>query len=160
MTHSPAPTWTIDTDPLSDDSIIALLQRHLTLMRSQSPACSVHALDLDALRAPNIDFWSARQGANHAVGCIALKRINAVHGEVKSMHVIDSERGSGLANALLQTLLVKAKAHGLQRLSLETGSQPGFAAARRFYARHGFAPCAPFDTYVPDPNSAFMTRTL
>ena len=47
-----------------------------------------------------------------------------------------------------------------RRLSLETGSQPGFAPARQFYTRHGFTPCAPFAGYVEDPNSVYMTLAV
>ena len=46
------------------------------------------------------------------------------------------------------------------RLSLETGAQPSFAAARRLYASEGFAECPPFGDYRPDPNSTFMTLSL
>jgi len=35
-----------------------------------------------------------------------------------------------------------------------------FAPARRFYAAAGFEPCAPFGSYVVDPNSTFMTMVL
>jgi putative acetyltransferase len=49
---------------------------------------------------------------------------------------------------------------GLSRLSLETGSWPYFSAAREFYGRHGFVECPPFGSYLPDPNSVFMTLDL
>ena len=35
-----------------------------------------------------------------------------------------------------------------------------FVAARSLYAGHGFASCPPFGSYLPDPNSVFLTRTL
>jgi putative acetyltransferase len=53
-----------------------------------------------------------------------------------------------------------ARRCGYGRLSLETGSQDFFVPARELYARHGFGECAPFGSYVDDPNSVFMTRTL
>jgi putative acetyltransferase len=61
---------------------------------------------------------------------------------------------------LLRHIFAEAKRRSYRRLSLETGSQPGFAAARNLYARFGFEECGPFGDYVDDPNSVFMTRTL
>ena len=48
----------------------------------------------------------------------------------------------------------------MTRLSLETGSQDGFAPARALYARHGFALCDPFADYRLDPSSVFMSREI
>jgi len=57
-------------------------------------------------------------------------------------------------------VLGQAREQGFMRLSLETGSQPFFAPARRLYERHGFEACAPFGSYQPDPASHFMTCRL
>ncbi|MEE3703942.1 hypothetical protein V2H43_11070, partial [Pasteurella multocida] len=62
--------------------------------------------------------------------------------------------------ALLTGGLDDARARGVARISLETGSQPFFAAARALYAKHGFAECPPFGGYRADPNSTFMTLGL
>ena len=43
------------------------------------------------------------------------------------------------------------------RLSLETGSQREFEPARRLYEGFGFDHCPPFEGYVEDPHSVFMT---
>ena len=45
-------------DDLRHPAVIALLQEHLDWMRRTSPPESVHALDLDALRQPDIAFWT------------------------------------------------------------------------------------------------------
>jgi putative acetyltransferase len=76
------------------------------------------------------------------------------------MHVRDDRRGRGLADRVLERIVEAAREAGLTRLSLETGSQDAFAPARAFYARHGFAFCGPFEGYVDDPNSVFMTRAI
>ena len=52
----------IIVDDLRGPEIAALLEAHLELMRSQSPPESVHALDLESLRAPEITFWTAWEG--------------------------------------------------------------------------------------------------
>ena len=90
----------------------------------------------------------------------ALKQISAIHGELKSMHVVSARRGQGLADRMLDRLLDEARSCGMTRVSLETGSQPPFAAARAFYTRHGFTLCPPFEGYVEDANSVFMTREV
>ncbi len=103
-------------------------------------------------------FAAFDQGQPVAMG--ALKSLGGEHGELKSMHVIEERRGQGLADAVLSRLIDEARAAGMERVSLETGSQPVFHAARAFYRRHGFSDCPPFEGYVEDPHSTFMTRTL
>ena len=76
------------------------------------------------------------------------------------MHVLREKRGSGLSRRLLTHLLDEARATGVRRLSLETGVQPTFLAARALYAKAGFSECPPFQGYGPDPNSVFMTLAL
>jgi putative acetyltransferase len=76
------------------------------------------------------------------------------------MHTEQSHRRKGTGSAMLRHIIAMARQMGLRRLSLETGSWPYFDAARAFYKRHGFVECSPFGSYVPDPNSAFMTLEL
>ena len=61
---------------------------------------------------------------------------------------------------MLAHIIAAARAMGLKRLCLETGSFDFFAPARALYARHGFVECAPFEDYKPDANSTFMTREI
>ncbi len=149
----------IDLDPLDHPAIAALLQEHLDDMHRISPPGSVHALDLDRLRAPGITFWSAWE-SGALLGCAALKQLDASHAEIKSMRTANVHRGKGVGTALLEHVLGEASRRGYCRLSLETGSMDAFAQARRMYARHGFAPCPPFEGYVEDPYSVFMSRAL
>jgi putative acetyltransferase len=144
--------------PLGAD--LALLHaRHTQDMHAETPPESIHMLDAGRLAVPGIDFYVMREGGV-PVGMGALKRIDDGHAEIKSMHILAEQRGRGLARRMLDHLLAAAAAAGYARVSLETGVQPGFAAARGLYARAGFEPCGPFEGYRPDPNSAFMTRTL
>ena len=149
----------IRIDDLSDPDIHALLEEHLADMRRISPPESVHALDLDALRKPEITFWTAWSGTG-LVGCGALKMLDEAHGEIKSMRVSNLHRRTGAGRAMLHHIVDEARQRGLQRLSLETGSQPAFEPARRLYGSFGFAECGPFASYAEDPCSVFMTRTL
>lgn len=93
----------IKPDDLQGREIAALLETHLDLMRSISPPESVHALDLDALRADNITFWSAKLDGE-LVGCVALSELDPAHGEIKSMHTRQVRRGVGIGQALYDTL--------------------------------------------------------
>ncbi len=149
----------IELDDLSGAEVQTLLTRHLALMHASSPACSVHALDLDALRAPAVTFWTVREN-DALLGCGALKQIDPAHGEIKSMHTSEPARGKGVAARLVEHILAEARRREYRRLSLETGSQDVFEPARSLYRRFGFAECAPFADYSPDPNSCFMTLQL
>lgn len=147
----------IRVDDLAGPEIRALLEEHLADMRAISPPESVHALDLDGLRRPEITFWTAWSG-NALLGCGALKELSPDHGEVKSMRTARAHRRSGVARAMLAHIVAEARRRGYERLSLETGSMAEFAPARALYERFGFGYCGPFAGYVDDPNSVFMTR--
>lgn len=149
----------IESDDLSRPVVHALLEEHMADMVATSPPESIHALDLDGLRAPGLTFWTAWSGAD-LVGCVALKELDAGHGELKSMRIARASRGQGLGSRLVEHVVHEARRRRYRRLSLETGTEDFFGPARRLYARHGFAECPPFADYRPDPNSVFMTRTL
>jgi putative acetyltransferase len=144
---------------LDDPRVVALLHAHITRARAETARGSSHALDLSGLRAPDVTFWSAWEGGA-VVGVGALKRLSVEHGEIKSMHTAEAARGRGIGSALLRQIMATARASGMSRLSLETGSWSYFAPARALYARHGFVDCPPFGEYREDPNSVFMTLAL
>lgn len=136
-----------------------LLVRHFELMRASSPAESCHVMEPGTLLEHDAVLYAARDGdAVLAVG--ALTVIAPGHGELKSMHTATEARGRGLARAILRALIDHGTREGLTRLSLETGTADLFAPARALYAAHGFVECPPFGSYVVDPLSVFMTRTL
>ncbi len=149
----------IRVDNLQGEAIKALLQLHLDAMHQHSPPGSVHALDVESLRHPSIMFWTA-WAHDELMGCGALKRLNPDHGEIKSMRTADAHQRKGVARALLRHIESAARAEGIKRLSLETGSTAPFAAALRLYASEGFMTCGPFADYALDPFSVFMTKLL
>ena len=149
----------IRLDDLTGGEVIALLNEHLADMYATSPAESVHALDVDALKASNIRFFSAWQGDNLA-GCVAIKTLDNQMAELKSMRTAKAFRGQGIGQALLQFIIDHALAQGFTSISLETGTQDYFAAARALYRKFGFTDCGPFGQYQLDPNSHFMTLNL
>jgi len=136
-----------------------LLHEHLQTLAQHSPPGSMHALNLESLRRPDITFWSV-WGRGGLMGCGALKELDSRHGEIKSMRTAARYLRQGVAARLLSHILEEAERRAYQRLSLETGSMLAFAPARRLYATCGFRECAPFADYVLDPNSVFMTMEL
>lgn len=146
-------------DDLRGEQIRALLQAHLASALEHSPPESVHALDVDRLRSPDVTFWSAwRDG--ELLGCCALKQLDANHAEIKSMRTATPHQRTGVGARLLQHLIEQARERGYHRLSLETGSMAAFEPARRLYERFGFDYCPPFGDYREDPYSLFMTRRV
>jgi putative acetyltransferase len=149
----------IELDDLSRPQIHALLSEHLRNMYALSPPESVHALNLDRLRSPEITFWTAWEGAQ-LIGCGALKELDALHGEIKSMRTPEALRRRGAGRAILNHIIAVARTRGYQRLSLETGSMEAFRPAQKLYESAGFSFCGPFGKYLDDPNSAYMTLRL
>ncbi|MCH7343781.1 GNAT family N-acetyltransferase [Pelomonas sp. CA6] len=162
-TSDPTPVLSIRLDDLSDPRIAAFLEEHLADMRRTSPPESVHALDLDRLRRPEIRFWTVWHHGDDGVALVgtgAIKQLDATHAELKSMRTGAASRGQGIARRLLAHIVEQARQLGYQRLSLETGTHAFFEPAQALYRRHGFVDCAPFGDYREDPNSRFMTLAL
>lgn len=149
----------IREDDLTGAAVLALLQLHLDEMHAFSPPESVHALPAERLRAPGVTFFSAWDGRRLA-GVVAIREIDADHGELKSMRAHPDYRGRGVGRAMLDRLLAEARARGYSRVSLETGRPEPFHPAQRLYRRNGFVECAPFAGYRADPFSMCMTRPL
>jgi putative acetyltransferase len=149
----------IKIDDLSGSEIHQLLQEHLQSMALHSPPESVHALDIEALRQPEITFWTVWKNGE-LLGCGALKELDSRHAEIKSMRTSSQHLRKGVAKNLLNHILEEAGRRGYSRLSLETGSMEAFEPARQLYAEFGFTYCEPFADYVEDPYSVFMTREL
>lgn len=154
-------TTTFDIRPgdFSDARVIALLEHHYAENRAVSPPESCHVLDLSAMQVPEIRFFTLWEG-EELLGMGALKQIDAEAGEVKAMRTIPDAKRRGVGSAVVRRVIDEARAMGLKRLYLETGSYEYFRPARELYTRHGFAECPPFAGYKPDPNSTFMVLDL
>jgi putative acetyltransferase len=142
-----------------DRRVADLLLIHLTTARAQTAPGSAHALDITGLQFPDVSFWTIWEDET-LLGFGALKQLSADHGEVKSMHTVRSMRRRGAGSAILRHIITTARARGMSRLSLETGSWEYFWPAHAFYRSHGFVECPPFGDYVLDPNSVFMSLDL
>ena len=145
-------------DPDADDAR-ALLEIHHRFSYDETPADYVFVLPAEGLAEPDVTFFGARRhGLLVAMG--ALRRIDATHAELKSMHVRESERRTGIGRELLVHLLDAARQAGFRRVSLETGTMEAYAPARALYAGAGFRPCDAFGEYEPSPYNTFMTLEL
>ncbi|HEV2568295.1 GNAT family N-acetyltransferase [Sphingomonas sp.] len=144
---------------LAGEPIRALLTLHLAGMHANSPAGHVFALDLSGLQAPDVTVWSAWQG-DAIAGVGALKQVDALRGEVKSMRTHPDHLRKGVAAALLEHIIGVARGRGYRWLSLETGSGPGFEPALSLYRRRGFVDGEAFGDYVRSDFNQFLHLDL
>ncbi|MBD3729643.1 MAG: GNAT family N-acetyltransferase [Sphingomonadales bacterium] len=160
MTAAAAHTsYRILPDDLTGEAVLGLLQLHLDEMHRWSPACKVHAMPAERLRAADVSFFAAWDGDRlAAVG--ALKQIDEERGELKSMRAAPAYRGKGAGEAILLQLMAEARRRGYSWVGLETGRPEPFRPAHTLYAKHGFAECPPFGDYVSDDFSLCMERRL
>jgi putative acetyltransferase len=122
----------IITDDPRLPEVRAVLERHLAFCLSETPPEHSFALDVDGLLDPQVTFVSYRDG-DVVLGVAAIKELDAADVEVKSMHTTAEARGRGVGRALLRHLLDTARERGYRRVLLETGTTPGFAAARALH---------------------------
>ncbi len=144
---------------LDNENIILLLKEHHADMLLHSPEASVHALDLTALAAPEITFWSVWID-NTLAGCGALKELDKDHAEIKSMRTSSHHLRKGVAGKLLEHIINQAGIRSYKKLSLETGTMPVFQPAQKLYQQFGFELCPPFGHYREDPYSQFMSKVI
>ncbi|RCJ41909.1 GCN5 family acetyltransferase [Nostoc punctiforme NIES-2108] len=149
----------IHEDDLTGKNIANLLREHLENMHEITPPESVHALDIEALRSPDITFFSAWDG-EELVGCGALKELSSTSGEIKSMRTAKAYRRQGVASKILEHIIKEAQRRGYDCLYLETGAFGEFAPARALYIRYRFEYRSLFADYAQDPNSVFMMKKL
>ncbi|MEH1860596.1 MAG: GNAT family N-acetyltransferase [Nostoc sp.] len=105
----------IRSDDLTGKKIADLLREHIENMHEMTPPGSVHALDLEALRSPDITFWTAWEGSE-LLGCGALKELDSRSGEVKSMRTAKAHRRRGVASKILEHIIKEAERRAYDRL--------------------------------------------
>ena len=134
----------------------ALLQASHALMQELFEPEENHFLSIDALCAPDILFFVAREyDTTLGTGALALR---GDYGEIKSMFTARFARGRGVAGMILDRIENEALTRDLAWLRLETGDK--LEAAHRVYAAHGFTVCGPFGDYEANSSSVFMEKPL
>ena len=136
-----------------------LLIKHFIELRAVSPKGSTHVLDIPGLKTPSIKFWSLWQN-DMLIGCGALKFLDKIHGEFKSIRIHNDFRRTGNGINVINHLINEAKKLNITRLSIETGAGSFFKPARTLFKKCGFKACKPFAHYKEDINSVYLTKTL
>ena len=150
---------TIHRGELHAPDVQALLALHVAAMQGHSPPEACHVLPGSALDRPDILFLTAREdGALLGMG--ALKALGDKEGEIKSMRTAPGALRRGVAATLLRAIVAEARQRRYERLLLETGTGPDFAAANALYERAGFADSEPFGGYPPTSFTRFLALQL
>jgi putative acetyltransferase len=132
---------------LDDPQVQDLIAFHQRSMIEGSPPGLSFALDLSGLKAEGVTVWAAH--ADDRVAAIgALKRLDEISGEIKSMRTASAFLRQGIAARLLETIIAHARHLSLVRLSLETGSGPRFEPALSLYRQRGFTTGPAFADYT------------
>jgi putative acetyltransferase len=129
-----------------------LIALHVGQARANTPAGFSFALAADGLRRADIALFTAHDGPA-LIGMGALKALSLMHGELKSMRTAPGHLRKGVAAAMLHHLIAEARARGMTRLSLETGTTSDYAPAIALYLKFGFAPGDVFADYAPSPHN-------
>ena len=152
-------SFTIREDDLSSKATRDLIRLHLDDMYANSPPESVFALDVSGLKAPDVTVWTAWVG-DQIAGIGALRDLGSNSGELKSMRTHPQFLRRGVAAALLEHIIGVARARGMRRISLETGTGPAFEAALSLYRRRGFVDGRAFAKYRPSAVNQFLHLSL
>jgi putative acetyltransferase len=146
-------------DDLTSPEVQSLIAEHLAGMRGTSPPGHTYALALDSLRASSVTFWTAWMDGI-LCGCGALKELDPLTGEIKSMRTRPAFLRRGVGQAVLDEIVRTARQRGYARILLETGTGEAFEAAHALYQRNGFAWTGPFGEYAASDFNVFMEKEL
>ena len=141
------------------EELAQLLQAHWLFCTSTTPIEHVYALDASRLFTPDITVFGARVNGE-LVGVGALRKLDQVHAELKSMHTLAKSRGLGIGKAMVDHIEQFAKEQGVKRISLETGATEPFKPARQLYESLGYQDCEAFGEYVLSEDNTCMTKLI
>jgi len=113
------------------------------------------SFDADDVRGPRAVFLLARDAAGRAVGCGALRPVDAEVAEMKRMY---ARPGSGAGVHLLGELERRALAFGYRAIWLETRRVNGRAVA--FYERNGYRVIPNYGKYVGREDAICLGKLL
>jgi ribosomal protein S18 acetylase RimI-like enzyme len=99
----------------------------------------------------------ARGDDGAAIGCVGLRRLDDLAGEMKRLYVHPSARQTGLGRALAIAAIDAARERGYREMKLDTLAQLERAIA--LYRKLGFRPIAPYGHH-PYPGTVCFGRML
>jgi putative acetyltransferase len=149
----------ITTEKSLTDELSQVLQAHWLFCTSSTPIEHVYALDASKLFSPDITVFGARL-EGELVGVGAIRKLDAHHAELKSMHTLAKFRGSGVGKAMVAHIEDFARSSGIGRMSLETGTNEAFRPARELYKSLGYQSCEAFGDYVLSEDNMCMTKLI
>jgi putative acetyltransferase len=149
----------ITTEASLTDELAHVLQAHWLFCTSSTPIEHVYALDASKLFSPDITVFGARI-EGEVVGVGAMRKLDAHHAELKSMHTLAKSRGSGVGKEMVAHIEDFAKTSGVKRISLETGTNEAFKPARELYKSLGYQSCEAFGDYVLSEDNMCMTKLI
>jgi putative acetyltransferase len=91
--------------------------------------------------------------ADHAAGCIALRKLEAGICEMKRLYVRPGDRGRGLGRMLVERLIAEARVIGYERMRL------AMKDAIALYRQMGFQEIAPYSS-IPVESALWMELRL
>ena len=149
----------ITTEKSLTDELAQVLQAHWLFCTSSTPIEHVYALDASKLFSPDITVFGARIDGE-LVGVGAMRKLDLLHAELKSMHTLAKSRGSGVGKAMVAHIEQFAKEQGVKRISLETGATEPFKPARQLYESLSYQDCEAFGDYVSSEDNTCMTKLI
>jgi len=99
----------------------------------------------------------ARTATGKAIACAAYRPLEGTTCELKRFYIQPEYRGQGIADRLLEKILVQSRKAGYQEAKLDTLER--LVPARKFYERNGFALCDPYYPN-PEPDVLYFSRSL
>jgi GNAT superfamily N-acetyltransferase len=94
---------------------------------------------------PNIAFLAIKGG--DAIGCVAVRRIDATTGALHHLFVQPKHHGLGAGRSLVNAAIDFLRERGYARMVLDTNKEE-LPAAYNLYCSLGFTECEPFDTVI------------
>jgi len=148
---------TISVENPRQNDVLELMAQADEYALSIYSAEDYHCADIEALERPGVTVLVARTEAGIA-GMVALVDSGDAGFEIKRMFVAESQRGRGIASALLARLAETAVAASARSIRLETGWEQPDAIA--LYLKQGYVHIPNFGPYVGDASSVCMELTL